>query len=285
MTGPRASDNRTGDTGRGGEPPRRYVHPGMQKNASRRAVGVVAVLVLVLMAGGALTAVLTKSSSAQVNQQTLAKDSTVTVSGQSNHMIASSNAALMGLQKLPGKKAPDFTLTDQNGQTVRLSKLLRHHGVVLSFMDDRCTDICPIVGHELADAYHDLGATAKHVVFVSVNVNAAHHQVHWLDNFIHVKAPELATLPDFHYVTGSPSALQKVWRDYHLTVKVQAGKVYHSEALYFIGPGGAMRYQATPFANQRSNGTGWLPTPTITQWGHGIAQYARTTLRLARAAG
>lgn len=253
--------------------------------SSRRSVGLMVALVVVMVAAGSAAGVLIPSGSSATASQLAKASSSVTIPGQDNKPLAATNAQLMGLKKLEPHQAPGFTLVDQHGTKVSLAGLARNHEVVLAFMDDRCTDICPIVGHELADAYHDLGATAKHVVFVSVNVNAAHHQVHWLDNFIHVKAPELATLPDFHYVTGSPSALQKVWRDYHLTVKVQAGKVYHSEALYFIGPGGAMRYQATPFANQRSNGTGWLPTPTITQWGHGIAQYARTTLRLARAAG
>ena len=274
MTGPRASDDHLDDTGSGGGPRRRYVHPGIQANASKRTIGIVTALILVLMAGGALTAVLTKDSNAQVNQQTLSKDSVTVTGGQSNHLISASNAALMGLEKLPGKTAPDFTLTDQNGHSVELSKLLAHHAVVLTFMDDRCLDICPIVAQELIDAYHRLGPLAPKVDFVAVNLNVAHRATRWLRAFISEHG--LNALPSFYYLTGNPSALRSVWSRYGVAVKVsQTGKVFHSEAMYFISSGGTMRYAATPFANMRKNGTGWLPAATKAQWSDGIAQYAK----------
>lgn len=39
--------------------------------------------------------------------------------------------------------------------------------VILEFMDTHCVDICPIVSQEFVDAYHDLGATASHAVFLA----------------------------------------------------------------------------------------------------------------------
>lgn len=44
-------------------------------------------------------------------------------------------------------------------------------------------------------------------------------------------------------------------------------------------PGGAERYEATPYANMRPNGAGWLPAITISQWGRGIAQFAEAAAR------
>ena len=84
--------------------------------------------------------------------------------------VSTSLANLMQLSPVPVTSAPGFTLTDQGGQTMSLASL-RGRVVVLEFMDPHCTHICPIVSQEFLDAYHDLGASAPHVVFLAVNVN------------------------------------------------------------------------------------------------------------------
>lgn len=263
QTPPRNPEDRSGSSSR---------HPG----SARKSVIFMTGLLLVMVGGGALAGVLMRSgSSGPVTPSELSQHQVPVTGGQANRPIKTSNANLMGLQQLKAARAPNFTLTDQNGRTISLNKLDRTHMVVLSFMDDRCTDICPIVAQELINAYHDLGSRASDVVFVAVNVNASHNATRWLRAFIAKHG--LASVPTFHYVTGSPAALRAVWADYKITVKVDpsTGKVYHSEGMYFIAPGGAQRYEATPFANLRKNGTGWLPKATITQWGQGIAQYAK----------
>src|SRR6266702_2005947 len=58
--------------------------------------------------------------------------------------ISTALADLMSLTPLPRTPAPWFTLTDQAGRTMSLSGF-RGKVVVLGFMDDHCTDICPIV--------------------------------------------------------------------------------------------------------------------------------------------
>ncbi len=260
-------------------PARGHARPG----STRKAAGFIIALVLVMLGGGALAAVLMKGGGGPVTPQELSARSEAPPTGAASQPLPASNRALMGLQPLTAAAAPGFTLTDQHGHAVSLDSLDRTHAVVLAFMDDRCTDICPIVGQEIADAYHDLGRRAAGVEFVAVNVNAAHNATYWLRSFIAEKAPALASVPTFHYLTGPPGTLRKVWASYHITVKVDpaTGKVYHSEGMYFIAPGGAKRYQATPFANLRKSGTGWLPPATITQWGRGIAQYAKAAGRPA----
>lgn len=262
-----------------GEPATDSRRPGHQRpGSSRRAVFLMTGLLALMIGAGMIAgAVMRSGSGGGVTPQQLAQHTEAPPTGQANKPVPATNAELMGLQKLSAARAPGFTLTGQNGHSVSLGKLDRHHVVVLSFMDDRCTDICPIVSQELADAYHDLGSRAASVEFVAVNLNAAHNATHWLRSFIATHSPELASMPNFHYVTGSPSALRAVWASYHITVKVDpgTGKVYHSEGMYFIAPGGTTRYEATPFANLQKNGTGTLPAPTITQWGQGIAQYAK----------
>jgi cytochrome oxidase Cu insertion factor (SCO1/SenC/PrrC family) len=84
--------------------------------------------------------------------------------------VSTSLANLMGLTPVPGRAAPAFSLTDQDGHTLTLASF-RGHPVVLEFMDPHCVDICPIVSQEFIDAYHDLGGAASRAVFVAVNVN------------------------------------------------------------------------------------------------------------------
>lgn len=250
-----------------------------REGSTRKAAGLITMLLLVMIGGGAVAGVVMKSgTSAAATPQQLAARAGPAPSGAASQPLPATNRALMGLQVLHRAPAPGFVLTDQHGHSVSLDRLDRSHAVVLSFMDDRCTDICPLVLQEIADAYHKLGPRAGKVEFVAVNVNAAHSATRWLRAFIKQHAPGMAGVPTFHYVTGSQAALRRVWSDYGIKVKVdpQTGKVYHSEGMFFISPGGGKRYEATPFANLRKNGTGWLPKATITQWGRGIAQYAAT---------
>ena len=248
--------------------PGRGLAPGARAGGAsrRRLVALVAAALLVVAVAATATAVLVHVS----------RGGAAAAATHENGHITASNAELMGLVTLRRRVAPGFTLTDQHGRTVSLSQLDRHHVVVLGFMDDKCRDICPIVAQELVDAYHDLGARARSVDFVDVNVNAAHPAPATLRAFMDESGHGVATLPDFYYVTGSASALEQVWKDYGIKVVVnpKTGTVVHSDLMYFLAPGGAESYKATPFANMRKNGTGWLPAPMISQWGRGIAQYA-----------
>jgi cytochrome oxidase Cu insertion factor (SCO1/SenC/PrrC family) len=83
---------------------------------------------------------------------------------------------LMGLSPVPASPAPGFTLMDQNGRALPLSRF-RGKVVVLESMDPHCTDICPLVSQQFIDAYHDLGRSARHVVFAAVNVNQYFNRV------------------------------------------------------------------------------------------------------------
>lgn len=52
-------------------------------------------------------------------------------------------------------EAPDFQLTDQNGSVVNLSDF-RGKVVVLTFMDSKCQDTCPLTAAHFREAYRQL---------------------------------------------------------------------------------------------------------------------------------
>jgi protein SCO1/2 len=183
-------------------------------------------------------------------------------------------ASFMGITQLPsGHLAPDFTLSDQNGQTVSLDGL-RGRAVVLEFMDSHCTDICPIISQEFVDAHRDLGTKADRTVFVAVNVNPWHSSRADVAAFTDNQG--LNRVPQWHFVTGSPAELQPIWKAYGVTVIAPnpTTDVQHSDTMFFIDPSGQERYLAEPTDDHMANGTSYLPPVQVAEWGHGIATYA-----------
>ena len=191
--------------------------------------------------------------------------------------ISTPLANFMGLDPLPSKPAPDFTLADQHGHTVSLSSF-RGHPVVLEFMDPHCTDICPLVSQEFVDAYRDLGADGRRVAFLAINVNQYHRSTASMLAFSQEHG--LTTIPTWHFFTGPLPLLRSAWAHYGIYVHAPSptADVIHSSYIFFIGPGGQERYLASPTDFRRANGTGYLPPATITEWGHGIAPVARSLL-------
>ena len=188
--------------------------------------------------------------------------------------ITDSQVNLMGLSPIQASPAPDFTLTDQNGRTLSLAEL-RGKVVVLEFMDPHCTDICPIVSVEYIDAYRDLGPLAAKVVFAAVNVNQYHAAV--ADMLAYSREHQLITIPSWHFLTGPVADLRTVWGDYNVQVEAPNpdADIVHSSVVYFIDTAGRERFIASPMADHTANGTSYLPSGQITEWGQGIAQVAR----------
>lgn len=194
--------------------------------------------------------------------------------GSSNPYHLSPLEQLMGLSTLQSRVASDFTLVDQRGKSVSLSQF-KGKAVLLTFMDSRCTEVCPVLAQEFLLAEKDLGANASKVVFVAVNVNPQAESVADVANFTRLHG--LDGLPNWYFLTGSTSQLSSIWQTYGVTVELPANAIQtiHSDPLYFLAPSGEERYLASPVVDQRKDGTGYLPGPTLVQWGKGIATVLR----------
>ena len=240
--------------------------------APRRAARgfVVAVVALAAIGVGSLSALALRHHGTPTT-------SLVRVSGLPAN-ISTATANLMQLSPVPARPAPTFTLVDQRGATVSLDSF-RGRAVVLEFMDPHCTDICPLVSQEFIDAYHDLGAAATNVVFLAVNVNQYFASPANMMTFS--RAHSLTTIPSWHFLTGSTSALRRVWGDYGIDViaKNPNADILHTSALYVIDPKGRERFIASPVVDHRAGGASYLPANTLTAWGRGIAQLAHDVLK------
>lgn len=79
-------------------------------------------------------------------------------------------AMLRGGTIQPAKDAPDFTLTDQDGNPFTLNST-EGKGVMLYFGYTSCPDVCPLTLSDLHYAREKMGAEAKDVQVIFVTVD------------------------------------------------------------------------------------------------------------------
>ena len=133
------------------------------------------------------------------------------------------------------RPAPQFTLRDQGGRIVSL-RGLRGRTVVLTFLDSLCKQACPVEGRMLAAAIQQVPAAQRpRLVVVSVDpagdtpASIAHAVGKW-----HLPGHVL-------WVRGTHRQLERVWREYQITVEPVSGDIVHSTAIYLLDPKGDER--------------------------------------------
>lgn len=140
------------------------------------------------------------------------------------------------LDPVSNQSLPDLTLVNQNGRTVDLRQW-SNKVVVLTFLDPLCYFQCPIVAEQIAQADRQLGPLAKQVEFVAVVANPIYHSISAVRDFDSTTL--VNRLPNWEYLTGSLSQLERVWSDFSLPIEIpRLDMVEHPTVLYFVKPGG-----------------------------------------------
>ncbi len=138
------------------------------------------------------------------------------------------------------KPAPAINLVDQHGRPTTLAQF-KGKVVIWSLNDDQCTDLCSLLAQTVVQAERDLGPAAKDVVFLPVNANPFYpdpsYTLAWSEK------NDVESLPNWVYLTGTPTQLQKTWSDYKVTVipDAKTRTVTHDAILQFIDPSGRAR--------------------------------------------
>ena len=141
-----------------------------------------------------------------------------------------------GVIAIAHRKAPDFTLTDQTGTTVSMSKL-RGTLTLVTFLDPVCSDDCPIIANQIAAADRALGPLARQVQIVAIDTNPLFHRVEDVQAF--TRSHGLGDLPNWHFLAGPATPLEDALAAYSIVVQVPAvGMISHGEGIYFISPDG-----------------------------------------------
>ncbi len=199
---------------------------------------------------------------------------TATPSGQSGYStslakVQSATAANVDPgTSLHGRKAPNFTLTDQFGRRFSLSQY-RGKVVVLAFQDSQCTTICPLTSEEMVMAKKMLGTkAASEVQLLAVDANPTATSV----KDVKAYSKDHGTMHSVLFGTASRAQLAKIWRAYDVYVAVVKGAIDHTPGVYIINAQGqeqklfltqmayaGMGQQAEVFAQEIARN---LPHPT-----------------------
>ena len=162
---------------------------------------------------------------------------TAAVNGNADPILSEALNGSPNTLQLP---APHFTLTDQHGRIVSLASL-RGHAVALTFLDPVCTSDCPLIAQEFRQADLQLGAAAHNVDFVAIVANPIYRSISFTRAFDSQES--MNRLPNWYFLTGSVTQLQRVWSSYGVLVNtVGAGAmVAHSDLAFIIDGHGRER--------------------------------------------
>lgn len=159
---------------------------------------------------------------------------------KSNHNQAAVQTTNMVTGGFPmnGDLAPDFTLTDQFGQTQTLSSL-RGQEVVLAFIDSRCKTLCPLTATIMYTAKNQLGASAaSKITLVAVNANPAATSVAEVQSW----SIDHGMLHQWLFLTGTADQLQSVYHQYNVYDGVTPdGQLVHDPIMFLIDAQGHER--------------------------------------------
>jgi cytochrome oxidase Cu insertion factor (SCO1/SenC/PrrC family) len=159
---------------------------------------------------------------------------TFAVNSVLSHAPATARAAsavyLPPVNRAP-QPAPDFRLRDQAGQLMSLSGL-RGREVLVTFMDPKCTTLCPIMGQELGSVEAGLPASVTPVLLI-VSV-APDRTAADVGTFV----SHVTWRPGWHWLLGNQAELQAVWATW--SISVDGADIQHDESLFVVDPQGKM---------------------------------------------
>lgn len=199
------------------------------ETGGRRPLEVLSPGVLARMAGGVLAAAVVLVGIVPMASASLNSTATVIVTEAENGTPNALNAP-----------ARPFDLVDQAGKQVTLASL-KGKAVALTFLDPVCTSDCPMIAQSFRVADEMLGSAAKDTEFVAIVTNPLYHSLAATRAFDRQEG--MTRVSNWLYLTGSVTALKKVWDAYgvQVTVTPAGSMVGHAELAYIIDRDGRLR--------------------------------------------
>ena len=139
-----------------------------------------------------------------------------------------------------GERVPDFTLTDQNGEAVRLGAL-RGQVLAITFIYSRCPlpDYCPRMVNNLAEVrnrYRD--RLGRELTLLTVTFDPKYDTPEVLRNFAIRYA---GNVPGWRFLSGSPEAIAAVCASFGIEYWPDQGLITHSLQTAVIDRDGILR--------------------------------------------
>jgi cytochrome oxidase Cu insertion factor (SCO1/SenC/PrrC family) len=141
------------------------------------------------------------------------------------------------------RRAPDFSLRDQDGRPVSPAAN-RGRPVIVTFIDPLCRNFCPLEAQVLNQVERQMPAADRPVILsVSVDVYANARRYLLQDD------REWRLAPEWRWAIGRPADLAAVWNNYRIAVKVTTWRINgtvtyrinHTEAAYVLDATGHER--------------------------------------------
>ena len=138
----------------------------------------------------------------------------------------------------PPTAAPEFSLVEHTGRTLRLADL-RGQPVLLFFGYTKCPDVCPLTLTALRQALDRIGAGPAEVRVAMITVDPANDTMETLARYVANFGPGVSGL------TGSPDALNALSGAYGVHATVATGThpemVMHTPVVFGIDRRGQLR--------------------------------------------
>ncbi|MBI5044155.1 MAG: SCO family protein [Nitrospirae bacterium] len=144
------------------------------------------------------------------------------------------------VERREGEPAPDFSLTDQNGKKVSL-KDFNGKLVLINFIYTNCKSTCPPLLLKFKEIQLDLkDEFKKQITLLSVSFDTEKDTPEALKKFAETQGADPSL---WRFLTGSQAEIDKVLRDYHVTVmKGPDGEFGHVNLVVMIDKNGKRRY-------------------------------------------
>ena len=154
---------------------------------------------------------------------------------------ATAGSRFEGAVMPPNLRAPDFALTNQDGDTIRMRDL-RGKPVVVTFLYTTCEDTCPVQAQTIRGALDQLG---HDLPAIAVAVDPPRDTEERAQAFL----SEQRALGRIDFVLGSRDELQPVWDGFF--IRPQTVTEEHQARFTLVDPKGFQRVgypgtQATP---------------------------------------
>jgi len=137
--------------------------------------------------------------------------------------------------------APEFTLTNQDGQPTSLSAL-RGKVVAITFIYTTCVDTCPLLTAKMASLQGRLGGDfGPRVQFLSISVDPARDTPEVLKRYAEAHGAQGA---GWTFLTGTPAEIRTVAKHYGVYYrKTPRGDVDHTFLTSLVDRDGILRVQ------------------------------------------
>lgn len=147
----------------------------------------------------------------------------------------SSAARFIGSEPPARFPMPDFALRDYDGSLVRASDL-RGKVVVLTFLETKCEEACPIIAGEVASAWRGLSEEERReAVAVAISADPRDDTPASIRAFLR----RHRALGTFRYLTGPIPEMKRLWQTFQILSSFESGDAdTHSAPVRIYGRDG-----------------------------------------------